>query len=209
MDDRKTRKRDLKMDAIKLRKELKKRKPKFRMTGFGERPCVKDRWRHPKGTDNKIAKGLKGYPKKVKIGYRSPKAARYIHPSGFKTITINNITELQKIDPKTEAAHIAATVGKKKQTEIINKCKEQGIKILNFDAEKQLNKIKEEIETRKEQKTKKKEDKEKKKKEKEKKAEEKAKKESKEEEKKDLAEKVEEEKEKEDKEKQKVLTKRE
>ena len=197
------------MDAIKLRKELKRKKPKFRMTGFGARKSVKDKWKHAGGSDNKIRKGFKSYPKKVKVGYGSPKLARGLHPSGIGIVIVNNVNELSKVDPKTQGAFISSSVGKKKKLELIKKCGELGIKILNFDAEKYVKKVNEEIATKKEGKKKKTEEKEKKKKEKEKKAAEKEKKEGKEEEKGDLAEKVEEAKEKEEEEKQKVLTKKE
>ena len=120
------------MDAIKLRKFLKKRKPNFRMTGFGERKCIKDRWRHAKGSDNKIRLSLKGYPKKVRIGYGGPKAARYLHPSGLETVIVNNVHELSKVDPKTQGVYISSTVGKRKKLEIIKKCGELKIRVLNF-----------------------------------------------------------------------------
>jgi len=198
------------MDALKLRKDIKKKKPRFRMTGYRERPCVRDRWRHPKGTDNKIAKGLKGYPKKIKVGYGSPGAAKDLHPSGFAIIIVNNIDELGKMDAKTQGACISSTVGKKKRLDIIKKCSELGIKILNFkNAEEYAKKINEEIAAKREAKKRKGEEKEKKKKEKEKKAAEKEKKEITKEDKKDIADKIEESKEKEEQEKQKVLTKKE
>lgn len=198
------------MNALELRKMLKSKKPKFPGTGFGERKRVSARWRKPKGSDNKIKKGLKGYPKKIKVGYGSPKEARYLHPIGLIAKIIDNVNDLKKIDPKKEGVYISSMVGKKKKVGIVKKCDEIGIKVLNFKStENYLKKIKEELEARKAVKNKKVEEKEKKKKEKEKKAAEKEKKEAKEEEKKDLAEKIEEEKEKEEEEKKKILTKKE
>ncbi|MBW2991955.1 50S ribosomal protein L32e [Candidatus Woesearchaeota archaeon] len=202
------------MNMIELRKNLKSKKPRFRMTGFGERKRVKDKWRHAGGSDNKIKKGFKGYPKKVRIGYGSPRAAKGMHPSGLSIAVINNVNELNDVDPKIQGVYISRTVSKKKKLEIIKKCGELSVKILNFkNPEEWVKKISEEIEARKEEKKKKGEEKEKKKKEKEKKVAEKEKKEAKEEGKEKteegLAEKIEEAKEKEEKEKQKVLTKKE
>lgn len=198
-------------DAIKLRKQLKSKKPKFRMTGFGVRKRVKDRWRHAGGSDNKIRHGFKGYPKKVKIGYRSPNVVRGFHPSGVQIINVNNVKELGGIDPKAYGIYISRNVGKKKKVEIINKCMELGITVLNFKAEEYIKKINDEIAAKKEIKKKKTEEKDKKNKEKEKKAAEKEKKEESKEGKSEegLAEKIEEVKEKEEQEKKKVLTKKE
>lgn len=197
------------MDAIKLRKDMKKKRPKFKMTSFGKLKRIKDKWRKPKGSDNKMKHGLKGYSKKIKIGYKGPKEVRGMHPSGVKIVNVNNVNELNGVDAKVYGVYISRTVGKKKKLDIIKKCQELGIQILNFKADEYVKKVKEELEARKSDKKKRSENREKKKKEKEKKAAEKEKKETKGEEKQDLAEKVEEEKEKENQEKQKVLTKKE
>jgi large subunit ribosomal protein L32e len=200
------------MEAIKLRKKLKSRKPKFFMTGFGERGRIKKRWRQARGSDNKIRQNLKGYPKRVKIGYGGPKAARDLHPSGLCCVIINRIEDLKSVDAKTQGAIISGKTGNRKKTEIIKKCQEMKIKILNIKAEEYMKKADAEMQERKEEKKKKSEEKDKKKKEKEKKATEKEKEKDKKETKdedKNLADKVEEEKNEQEQEKQKVLTKRE
>jgi large subunit ribosomal protein L32e len=200
------------MDMLQLRKKLKSKKPKFMMTGVGERKRVKAKWRLARGSDNKIRANLKGYPKRVKIGYGSPKEAKGLHPTGLVAIVISNISELGKVDKKTMGAIISGKIGDRKRAETVKKCQEMGIRILNLKAEEYLNKVSAEMSARKEGKKKKAEEKEKKKKDKEKKASEKEKsKEKKEakEESKDAAEKIEAEKEKQEQEKQKVLTKKE
>jgi large subunit ribosomal protein L32e len=72
-----------------------------------------------------------GVPALVKVGYRGPRAARGLHPSGYRDNLIHNTDELVKLDPKKDAARIGHTVGKKKRIEIINKAVELGIKVLN------------------------------------------------------------------------------
>jgi large subunit ribosomal protein L32e len=72
-----------------------------------------------------------GMPAIVKVGYRGPRAARGLHPSGYIDNLIHNTAELVKLDPKKDAARIGHTVGKKKRIEIINKAVELGIKVLN------------------------------------------------------------------------------
>lgn len=197
---------------LELRKKLKSKKPKFMMTGFGERKRVKAKWRMSRGSDNKTRMNLKGYPKRVKIGYGSPKEAKGLHPSGLITIIVSNVNDVNAVNPKTNGAYISGNVGKRKKIEIIKKCQELKIRVLNFKADEYMNRVNAEIAARKDEKKKKAEEKEKKKKEKEKKAsdkeKEKSKKETKEESK-DIADKIEEEKEKQEQEKQKVLTKKE
>jgi large subunit ribosomal protein L32e len=200
------------MDMLQLRKKLKNKKPKFMMTGVGERKRVKAKWRQARGSDNKTRMNLKGYPKRVKIGYGSPKGAKGLHPTGLITVVVSNISELGNVDKKTMGAIVSGKVGNRKRVEIVKKCQELGIKILNFKAEEYLNEVSAEMSARKEGKQKKAEEKEKKKKEKEKKASEKEKsKEKKEakEESKDIAGKIEAEKERQEQEKQKVLIKKE
>lgn len=78
-----------------------------------------------------MRKQKSGWPAIVKVGYRGPRAARGLHPSGYSDNLIHNTAELVKLDPKKDAARIGHTVGKKKRIEIINKAVELGIKVLN------------------------------------------------------------------------------
>src|SRR5829696_360414 len=90
-----------------------------------------ENWRKPKGKDNKMRKQKSGMPAIVKVGYRGPRAARGLHPSGYSDNLVHNTAELAKLDPKKDAARIGHTVGKKKKIEIINMAVELGIKVLN------------------------------------------------------------------------------
>ncbi len=92
---------------------------------------VKPNWRKPRGIDSKMRKQKKGWPKIVKIGYRGPKVARYLHPSGYYDKLIHNINGLNLLDPKKDAARIAANIGKKKRKEIIERAKSLKLKVLN------------------------------------------------------------------------------
>jgi len=78
-----------------------------------------------------MRKGVKGWPKSPNVGYRSPKDARGLHPSGFKEVLIHSIDELDGVDPNSEAVRIAHTVGYRKRIEIINLAREMGIHVLN------------------------------------------------------------------------------
>jgi len=108
-----------------------RKKPRFLRPESWRYVRLKPNWRKPKGLDNKVRKEFSGWPARVKVGYGSPKELRGLHPSGYKDILIHNVEELSRLNPKLEAARIAATVGRKKRIEIFRKAKELGIHILN------------------------------------------------------------------------------
>jgi large subunit ribosomal protein L32e len=91
----------------------------------------------------------KGWPPTVNVGYRGPKAARNLHPSGYKEVLVKNVEEIGAIDPKTHAMRIAHTVGRRKKIRIITEARKRKIKILNIKeaAEKTQEPIEEKEET--------------------------------------------------------------
>jgi large subunit ribosomal protein L32e len=118
-------------ELLAARKKIAQTRPRFIRQESWRYDRLAENWRKPKGKDNKMRKQKSGMPALVKVGYRSPKAARGLHPSGYQDILIHNTQELIKLDSKRDAARIAHTVGKKKRIEIINKALELGIKVLN------------------------------------------------------------------------------
>lgn len=78
-----------------------------------------------------MRKQVSGVPPLVKVGYRGPKKARGLHPSGYKDKLIHNIRDLEKLDPKIDAARIGHSVGRRKRIDIVNKANALGIKVLN------------------------------------------------------------------------------
>jgi large subunit ribosomal protein L32e len=86
-------------------------------------------WRRPKGIDSpkRIERKEKG--RVVKIGYRTPKAIRYLHPSGMEEVLVYNPSELDGM--KDVVIRIASTVGKRKRKEIVKKAEEMGLKVIN------------------------------------------------------------------------------
>jgi large subunit ribosomal protein L32e len=118
-------------ELLAARKKVAQRRPKFIRQESWRYDRLAESWRKPKGKDNKMRLQKSGVPALVKVGYRGPKAARGLHPSGYRDNLIHNTAELVKLDPKKDAARIGHTVGKKKRIEIINKAVELGIKVLN------------------------------------------------------------------------------
>jgi large subunit ribosomal protein L32e len=67
----------------------------------------------------------------VQSGFRGIASVRGLHPSGFEEVRINNLKEIDNVDPKTQAIRIASTVGDKKRETIVNKADELGIRVFN------------------------------------------------------------------------------
>ena len=118
-------------ELLAARKKVAQRRPKFIRQESWRYSRLAENWRKPKGKDNKMRKQKSGMPAIVKVGYRGPRAARGLHPSGYTDNVVHNTAELARLDPKKDAARIGRTVGKKKRIEIINKAVELGIKVLN------------------------------------------------------------------------------
>jgi len=132
------RKASLPQKPLKARKRAKKKKPDFVRSESWRYAKLKESWRRPRGLDHKMRRKIKGWPPTVSVGYKGPKVARGLHPSGYKEVLVHNAKEISNIDPKTEAARIAHTVGKKKRVQIIAEAKKKKVFILNFKPLKEL-----------------------------------------------------------------------
>ena len=118
-------------ELLAARKKVAQKRPNFVRQESWRYDRLAENWRKPKGKDNKMRKQKSGMPAIVKVGYRGPRAARGLHPSGYRDNLIHNTAELSKLDPKNDAARIGHTVGEKKRREIVSKAVELGIKVLN------------------------------------------------------------------------------
>ena len=91
----------------------------------------RESWRRPKGDDNKIRLEIKGYPKRVKVGYGKPRLVRNLHPTGFKLVIVHRPEDVDKVDPTKEAIVIGRTVGLRKRIEIVRRAIERGVRVIN------------------------------------------------------------------------------
>jgi len=124
--------------ALELRERVKKKRPNFVRQESWRYKRLKENWRRPRGLDNKMRRKIKGWPSTVNVGYRGPKVARGLHPSGYKEVLVYNSEELEKIDPKTQAIKIAHTVGKRKKAKILVEARKKKIAVLNLKQVKEV-----------------------------------------------------------------------
>lgn len=118
-------------DLLRARKKVSATRPKFVRQESWRYIRLAENWRKPKGVDNKMRKQVSGVPALVKVGYRGPKRARGLHPSGYRDRLIHNIRDLEKLDPKIDAARIGHSVGRRKRIDIVSKANALGVKVLN------------------------------------------------------------------------------
>ena len=124
--------------SLNIRERAKKKKPEFVRQESWRYVRLKENWRRPRGLDNKMRRKIKGWPPTVSAGYRGPKVARGLHPSGYREVLVHNTEELRKIDPKTQVVRIAHTVGKRKRANIIAEARKRKITILNVKEVKEI-----------------------------------------------------------------------
>ncbi len=100
-----------------------------RQHGPEPRKSLGDKWRKPKGIDSKKRIERKDKGPVVKIGYRTPRVIRGIHPSGMPEVIVHNPSELEGLSGVV--VRIARTVGARKRAVIVEKAKELGLKVIN------------------------------------------------------------------------------
>ena len=108
----------------------------FKRDGFGKKRQLSDSWRKPRGQHNKQREQKKAKGALPKPGFGSPIAVRGMHPSGFFEVMVATVTELEGLDPKTQAVRIAATVGDRKRVPLQEAALAKGLKVLNARAVK-------------------------------------------------------------------------
>ena len=119
-------------EALALRAAQKKATPSFRRTEwFRYKRLSRSGWRKPHGMDNKQRRNYRYRGSLVRIGHGKVKAANGIHPSGFEEVMVHNSSDLEQIDPETQAARVGSTVGGRKRENIHSRADELGIRVLN------------------------------------------------------------------------------
>ncbi len=107
----------------------------FRRQGSHKKKGVPSSWRKPRGIHSPARKNEKHAANLPNVGYRTPVADRGLHPSGFEEVLVHNSSELEELDPETQAARVGSSVGGRKREEIAEKAEELGVKLLNVEVE--------------------------------------------------------------------------
>ena len=115
-----------------IRKQIKKRTPEFLRQEWFRYKRIPKHWRRPRGMTSKLRKHLGYRPSVVRVGFRGPKETRGLHPSGFEEVLVYNARDLEKLNPKTQAARIGGSVGTKKRIEIEKKAEELELSLIHI-----------------------------------------------------------------------------
>jgi len=105
--------------------------PQFFRQDYHKKKRTPTSWRKPRGNLSKQRRGIKGKGNMVESGYRSPTAARGLHPSGFEEVRVHNVDDVEGVDPATQAVRIASKVGARKREAIEDECEDREIRVLN------------------------------------------------------------------------------
>ena len=113
------------------RNRMSHRRPAFKRQNWFRYKRLGDKWRRPRGIHSKMRRHFKYRIPVAQVGFGGPASVRGLHPSGFEEVRVNNLKEIDNVDPKTQAIRIASTVGDKKREIIVSKADEVGIRVLN------------------------------------------------------------------------------
>lgn len=116
---------------LRLRRRLNSSRPDFYAFESWRFKKIKERWRRPRGIDNKMRNNEKGWPKVANVGWGGPAAVRGLHPSGLEEVLVYNVADLEQVTPETHVARIGGNVGGKKKAAIIEEAEKRGIRVLN------------------------------------------------------------------------------
>ena len=118
--------------ALSFRAKQKKKQPAFkRQEWYRYKRLARSSWRKPSGMQSKVRLNRKYRPPMARIGYRKISSVRGLHPSGFQEIMVHKSSDLDGLDPETQAVRIGAKVGNRKRLDIHDRANSLGLRILN------------------------------------------------------------------------------
>ena len=108
------------MKLLALRAERKAKKPRFIRQNAGHKKEVGTKYRKPRGYQSKLRLGKS--PRGLVLpsqGYRSPKAVRGLNKDGLENVLVYTLSDISKIDSKTQCAIIGSSVGRKQKISLL------------------------------------------------------------------------------------------
>lgn len=110
--------------------KARKRVPKFRRQESWRYKRISKSWRRPKGLDNKMRLEKRGVPARVKIGYRTPRRTRGVHPSGLGPVWVSNVSQLEQVG-EDKIVVISSKVGARVKRAITDRAASLGLRVAN------------------------------------------------------------------------------
>lgn len=129
--------------------KTKQKKPDFLVKESKFCSGVKSRWRFPRGKHSPVRQFHKGRPAMPTPGYSSPKSVSGMDKSGLFPVNVSRISDLDKIDSKTQGVIISGKVGSKKRLELLNIAKDKNLSVLNHKIEDSIKSITKYLEEKK------------------------------------------------------------
>lgn len=116
---------------LRLRRNIKKKKPEFRRQESFRHRRLGVKWRKPRGKQSKLRIEMKVRGRLPKPSYSSPKSVRGLDRSGYRPVRVFCPGDLEGIDPGKESIVISGSVGKVKRGAIIKKAKSLKLRVSN------------------------------------------------------------------------------
>lgn len=137
---------------LELRKKLKAKKPTFIRHDAHKKSRVSKVWRRPKGRQNKMRLGMKGYARARSTGYGSPLAVRGLSPEGLTKSVVATKQAIDMLDNKKDGIIFSRTLGAKKKIDLVAYAQEKGFTILELDVDRFKKSVEETLAKKAEQK---------------------------------------------------------
>src|SRR3989344_6741327 len=113
-------------------KKMRKRIPVFKRQNVDQKKRVGQAWRKPRGIDNKLRIKEGGYGYLPKIGYRTDRKDRGLHPSGFREVFVSSLKDLLEAGKqKNIVVRVSAGVGRKKRLVFAAEARKLKLRLLN------------------------------------------------------------------------------
>ena len=134
-------------ELLKARKTIKSRKPKFVRTDIHKNIGLEAKWRKPSGWQNKVRLQRRGKPRRVEVGWGSPKEVKGLSREGLSFVNVASVEMLKTISPKEQIVVISSNVGNRKRLLILEEVKKLGLKVHNFlNVDKKIDSINKSVE---------------------------------------------------------------
>jgi large subunit ribosomal protein L32e len=124
-------------DLLAIKRRLRAARPKFQFHANHRKARLRTSWRKPRGLHNKQKDEKRGSMPKPSDGWRTPPEVRGQHTSGLAIVRVTQASQLEGIDAQSQGV-VIASVGAKRQRELLGLCIERKIRVLNHNAQERI-----------------------------------------------------------------------